>query len=119
MEELVYRVNADIPDFINKRFEDMGMTWKRREGNTTRAVDFYIQRLFKEKRLRFTVPTEGTMRDFTNDDTFAYDFPVDVPAVQRHLFKAIMTRLSSEHPSLFSSQKIEVRPFQYIKLHTL
>jgi hypothetical protein len=96
-----YLINADVEDFINRRAKEVGYCSIRRYGNTTRAIDYYIQKLFKNKVLIFKVPTIETMRGYCNDDIFAYDFPVDNRHVQKYLFENIVRRLRIEHEHLF------------------
>lgn len=86
---------------IDKRAEELGYSYGRREGNTTRAVDYYIQKLFKNGKLVFEIPTEDTLIGYRDDEEFAYDFPLDIPNVQRFLFTKVVNRLRFEHEHLF------------------
>ena len=98
---MIYLQNARVEDFIRQRAKDIGYTGIRRDGNSTRAVDYYIQKLFKDGVLYFRIPTEETMIGHSDDYSFAYDFPLEIPNVQRYLFDNIMRRLYVEHQYLF------------------
>ena len=88
-------------ELIDRRAEELRYNYSRREGNTTRAVDYYIQKLFKNGKLVFKIPTEDTLVGYRDDEEFAYDFPLDIPNVQRFLFTRIVDRLRFEHQHLF------------------
>lgn len=98
---MIYLQNATVEDFVRQRAKDIGYTGIRKDGNSTRAVDYYIQKLFKDGVLYFRIPTEETMFGHKDDYSFAYDFPLEVPNVQRHLFDSIVRRLQVEHSHLF------------------
>jgi len=98
---MIYLQNARVEDFIRQRAKDIGYTGIRRDGNSTRAVDYYIQKLFENGVLYFKVPTEETMFGHKDDYSFAYDFPLEISNVQRYLFDSIMRRLQIEHQHLF------------------
>lgn len=88
-------------ELVGKRAEEISYSYCRREGNTTRAVDYYIQKLFKNGILLFKIPSDETMVGYENDEIFAYDFPLDVPNVQLELKRRIVRRLEVEHNYLF------------------
>lgn len=98
---MIYLQNARVEDLIRQRAKDIGYTGIRRDGNSTRAVDYYIQKLFKSGVLYFKIPTEETMFGHKDDYSFAYDFPLETSNVQRYLFDNIMRRLYVEHQYLF------------------
>lgn len=102
---MIYLLNATIEDLIRQRAKDIGYTGIRRDGNSTRAVDYYIQKLFKDGVLYFRIPTEETMIGHSDDYSFAYDFPLEISNVQRYLFDSIMRRLQIEHQHLFHPTK--------------
>lgn len=102
---MIYLQNARVEDFIRQRAKDIGYTGIRRDGNSTRAVDYYIQKLFKDGVLYFRIPTEETMIGHSDDYSFAYDFPLEISNVQRYLFDNIMRRLQVEHRHLFHPTK--------------
>ncbi len=67
---------------------------KRRDGNTTRLVDYYVQLLFLEKEIK---PFENICSDNNNINKRATKF----------LFDRIINRLMMEHRSLHSKIAID------------
>lgn len=66
-----------------------GLTKKRRDGNTTKQVDFAIQKLFEG--------CEVIVRDHYN-----------IPQADRHLMSRILDRIGAEHGTMVNFVEVEL-----------
>jgi len=99
----------EIQQATEKRFKEIGSKYERRVGNTTKAVDYYIQKLFANHKLVFKYPDEENTRGLRNIDNFCFEpqalfYNDSKHHVMQELFERIAFRLSNEHRYFFDTK---------------